>query len=233
MSALIALDHVDTWVFDLDNTLYPAESEVMAQVSERMTLFVMQLLSLDRADAYALQKKYLYEYGTTLTGLIANHELDTDAFLDFTHDVDHDLIDHDPLLVDHIQKLEGRKIVFTNGSQDHAEKVLARLGLTGAFDDLYDIRSGAFVPKPNMESFERFNRRFGINPVSSVMFEDSARNLKTASELGYTTVLIRAAMHIDGGVTAGPDDNPDYVHYIADCLRTFLGGYHAQRPTPD
>ena len=232
MSAVIALDHVDTWVFDLDNTLYPADTNVMGQVEKRMTEFVMRAFDLEHDAARTLQKQYWHQYGTTLNGLISNHDINQSDFLDYVHDVDHDVIDPDPVLADHIRSLDGRKLVFTNGSIGHAEKVIDRLGLNGLFNDLYDIEAGALVPKPHRESFERFNSRLAITPGSTVMFEDSPRNLQTAADIGYTTVLIRAPLHIPDGETAGPDANPDHVHYIADCLRTFLGDYHAQRPKP-
>ena len=226
----IRLDHIDTWVFDLDNTLYPADAQVMTQVDQRMTEFVMAQFDLGWDDARALQKRYWHEYGTTLNGLLSNHDIDQRHFLDFVHDVDHDVITPDPVLADHIEALEGRKLVFTNGSMGHAEKVIDRLGLNGLFDDLHDIEAGALLPKPHLESFERFNARLGVAPKSAVMFEDSARNLETAAGIGFTTVLIRASEHIPDGETAGPDANPDHVHYVADCLRTFLGSYHAQSP---
>ncbi|MFP4518045.1 MAG: pyrimidine 5'-nucleotidase [Oceanicaulis sp.] len=219
------LDHVDTWVFDLDNTLYPADAEIMTQVDKRMTRFVMKLLGLGHDAARAVQKKYWHEYGATITGLMANHDVDMAEFLDFVHDVDHDVIRPDPELADHVRSIEGKRLVFTNGSFTHAEKVIDRLGLNGLFDDLYDIKAGGYTPKPHRESFERFTSKFGFDPQGAVMFEDSLRNLETAAGLGYTTVLVRAPMHIEGGETAGPGVVAPHVHYTADCLRTFLGDW--------
>ena len=219
------LDHVNTWVFDLDNTLYPADAEIMVQVDKRMTAFVMQLLDLDHDAARAVQKNYWHDYGATLTGLMANHHVDMAEFLDFVHDVDHDVIKPDPMLAEHVAAIEGKRLVFTNGSYTHAEKVIDRLGLNGLFDDLYDIKAGGYTPKPHRDSFERFTARFGFDPKGAVMFEDSARNLETAAAMGYTTVLVRAAQDIPGGETAGPGDDPAHVHYTADCLRTFLGDW--------
>ena len=227
----VRLHHVDTWVFDLDNTLYPADAEIMTQVDRRMTEYVMKLLDLDRAAARQVQKTYWHDYGTTLNGLMANHQVDLREFLDFVHDVDHDAITPDPILADHVRALDGRRLVFTNGSLRHAEKVIDRLGLTGLFDDLYDIEAGGFTPKPHRESFERFTSKFGFNPSGAVMFEDSARNLETAAGMGYTCVLVRASRHIPDGETAGPDAEPAHVHYVADCLKTFLGDWHVCRTT--
>ncbi|MEQ8435688.1 MAG: pyrimidine 5'-nucleotidase [Oceanicaulis sp.] len=221
----VKLDHVNTWVFDLDNTLYPADADIMVQVDKRMTEFVMKLLDLDHDAARAVQKKYWHSYGATLTGLMANHDVDMADFLDFVHDVDHDAITPDPVLADHVAAIEGKRLVFTNGSYKHAERVIDRLGLNGLFDDLYDIKAGGYTPKPERESFERFTRKFGFDPNGAVMFEDSARNLETAAAMGYTTVLVRAAREIPGGESAGPNAAPSHVHYTADCLRTFLGDW--------
>lgn len=220
---LVHLPHVNTWVFDLDNTLYPADARIMDQVDQRMTEFVMQLLDLDRPSARAVQKKYWREYGTTLNGLMSNHVVDMAHFLDFVHDVDHSTITPDPVLAERIANLEGRRLVYTNGSVKHAEKVIDRLGLNGLFDALYDIEAGGFTPKPHRESFERFTASLAVDPGEALMFEDSARNLETAAQMGFTTVLIRAPEHDPDGESAGPGDHPPHVHYAADCLRTFLG----------
>lgn len=221
--SLVHLPHVKTWVFDLDNTLYPADARVMDQVDRRMTEFVMKLLDLEWDAARAVQKKYWREYGTTLNGLMANHGVDMPAFLAFVHDVDHSVITPDPVLAERVGRLEGRRLVFTNGSVRHAEKVIDRLGLNGLFDDLYDIEAGGYMPKPHRESFDRFTAKHAVDPAGALMFEDSARNLETAASLGFTTVLIRAGEHDPHGESAGPGDHPAHVHYAADCLRTFLG----------
>ncbi len=222
MTDPVHLPHVDTWVYDLDNTLYPSSAPIMAQVDKRMTQYVMKLLDLPWDEARAVQKKYWRTYGTTLNGLMSNHTVDMGEFMDFVHDVDHSVITPDPELARQIGRQEGKRIVFTNGSRKHAEKVIDRLGLHGLFDDLYDIEAGEFLPKPHLESFERFTRHFGINGDSSIMFEDSARNLETAAQLGFTTVLVRADEHDPHGESAGPGDHPDHVHYAVDCLRSFL-----------
>ncbi|KAA5804935.1 pyrimidine 5'-nucleotidase [Alkalicaulis satelles] len=218
-----ALGPKDAWVFDLDNTLYPADTAVMSQVDQRMTEFVMRLLDVDRDTARSVQKRYWRDYGTTLNGLMSNHDVDLAEFLDFVHDVDHSVITPNAELAGHVAALEGKRIVFTNGSRKHAEKVIDRLGLNGLFDDLYDIEAGRFLPKPHLESFERFTRHFSITPRSAVMFEDSPANLETAAQMGFTTVLIRAQADDPDGHTAGPGVHPPHVHYAADCLTGFLG----------
>lgn len=218
---------MDSWVFDLDNTLYPADTAVMSQVEQRMTLYVMRLLDLDRENARRVQKTYWREYGTTLNGLMSNHDVDMGDFLDFVHDVDHSVITPNPELAGHVAALEGKRVVFTNGSRKHAEKVIDRLGLNGLFDDLYDIEAAQFLPKPHRASFERFTRHFDITPHSAVMFEDSPANLETAADMGFTTVLIRASAEDPDGHTAGPGAHPPHVHYAADCLTGFLGQMRA------
>lgn len=231
MNPARGLAHVDTWVFDLDNTLYPADAQVMSQVDQRMTQFVMELLDLDREAARAVQKRYWRDYGTTLNGLMSNHQVDLHAFLDFVHDIDHDVLAPDPVLAERIGKLEGRRLVYTNGSMKHAERVIDRLGLNGLFHDLFDIAAADFTPKPQRAAFDRFTGYFGINPSGAAMFEDSARNLETAAAIGFTTVLVRAPIHIPDGESAGPGEAPAHVHYVADCLKTFLGDVAAPKTT--
>ena len=217
------LTHVSEWVFDLDNTLYPSDAAVMSQVDQRMTDYVARLLDLDRETARQVQKSYWREYGTTLNGLMDRHRVDPAEFLDFVHDIDHEAITPDPELARRIAALPGRRLVYTNGSVKHAENVLARLGINGVFDDIFDVQAADFLPKPHRDGFERFTRRFDLHAPDAAMFEDSVRNLKTAHELGFTTVLVRARPGPRDEESAGPDDDPDHVHFAIDCLRTFLG----------
>jgi len=217
------LSHVSTWVFDLDNTLYPSDAEVMSQVDRRMTEYVAQLLGLSHADARKVQKDYWRQYGTTLNGLMANRQVpDGRAFLDFVHDIDHSVITPDPELAAHIRALPGKRYVYTNGSLKHAEQICDRLGLHDCFDDMFDVEAAGFKPKPHLAGFETFTRRFDVKAPESAFFEDSVRNLKTAYELGWTTILVRARPGPRDEESAGPDEHPDHVHFAADCLRTFL-----------
>lgn len=220
------LDRVDTWVFDLDNTLYPADTAVMSQVERRMTEFVMKLLDLDEAEAHRIQNSYYRDYGTTLNGLMRNHAVDLSGFLDFVHDIDHSVITPDPQLAAHIGALEGKRLVYTNGSRKHAEQVIDRLGLNGLFDDLFDIEASRFTPKPHREGFEAFTGHFSITPDASAMFEDSVANLETAAGMGFTTVLVHPPA--SGGASRPHADHPD-IHFAVDCLRTFLGDVRAHR----
>jgi len=222
------LHHVDTWVFDLDETLYPADAAVMSQVIDKMTEWVMRRFDMSRAEAHALQQHYYKTYGTTLNGLLLNKQVeDLHEFLDFVHDVDHSVITPDPQLAEHIKALDGRRIVYTNGSRKHAEAVVDRLGLNGLFEDLFDIQASQFTPKPHREGFETFNKRFAIAPKSTVMFEDSVRNLETAAGIGFTTVLVHPPIEgVMGEAGPPPLDHPPHIHYAVDCLRTFLGDWH-------
>lgn len=209
------LDHVDTWVFDLDNTLYPASAPVMAQVETRMTEFIMRIHEVEAEEAGRIRDRYWADYGTTLNGLMVHDRVDIGDFLDFVHDIDHSVITPDEGLAGRIAGLEGKRYVYTNGSMKHAERVIDRLGLNGVFDDLFDIEAAQYLPKPQREAFERFGKRFGVTAANAAMFEDCARNLQTAHALGYTTVLIHPA--------GGPAPSHPHVHFTADDLRAFLG----------
>jgi putative hydrolase of the HAD superfamily len=217
------LSHISHWVFDLDNTLYPSNAPVMTQVDRRMTQYVARLLGLGESEARAVQKHYWRTYGTTLNGLMTHHEVDRRDFLDFVHDIDASVIDPDPTLAARIEALPGRRLVYTNGSRGHAENVLGRLGLEHLFTDIFDVEAAGFTPKPHREGFDRFTAHFDLPVSESVFFEDSVRNLKTAHEMGFTTVLVRAREGPRDEESAAPGEHPEHVHYAVDCLSTFLG----------
>lgn len=217
------LSHIDHWVFDLDDTLYPSDAPVMTQVSARMTEYVARLLKLPPAEARLVQKSYWREFGTTLNGLMANHAINVRDFLDFVHDIDASVIPANPELIQRLGALPGKRLVYTNGSLKHAENILTHLGIAHLFDDIFDVEAAGFTPKPHREGFDRFATRFDLPLAKSVLFEDSVRNLKTAHEMGFTTVLIRAkeGLRTEDHSLAGED--PEHVHFAADCLTTFLG----------
>ncbi|MGE3303687.1 MAG: pyrimidine 5'-nucleotidase [Hyphomonadaceae bacterium] len=214
------------WVFDLDNTLYPAECNLFAQIDQRMTAFVSRFLNVDAAQARQVQKAYLVEHGTTLNGLMARHGLAPGEFLDFVHDIDLAPVSPDPLLAETIAALPGRKLIFTNGSRRHGERVAAKLGLDGLFEDIFDIAASGYAPKPTSASYERLLQRHGFDPHRAVLFEDLTRNLAPAAAMGFTTVLVRSAKdwsHEPEAVRpAGAEPAPDYVHYSTDHLAGFL-----------
>ena len=182
--------HVDTWVFDLDNTLYPHESQVWPQVDARITLFLAELFGLDGLSARALQKYYYHRYGTTLTGLMQEHGVSADDFLDFVHHIDLAHLDADPELGNAIAALPGRKLIYTNGTRKHAENVAGKLGILQRFDGVFGITESGLTPKPEPLAFERFFRMFDVNPAKAAMFEDMEKNLLVPHAVGMRTVLI-------------------------------------------
>ncbi|MGI9438550.1 MAG: pyrimidine 5'-nucleotidase [Parvibaculales bacterium] len=181
---------INGWVFDLDNTLYPARRNLFAQIDQRMTAFIGEALSVERDEAFRLQKQFLGEYGTTLAGLMNKHGMPPGPFLDFVHDIDVSVLPPDPQLSDAIAALPGRKFIFTNGTVDHAERVMAQLGIQAHFDDIFDIVAGDYLPKPNPDIYPPMLARFGLEAKNTAFFEDMARNLTPAYKLGMTTVLV-------------------------------------------
>lgn len=184
------LSYIDTWVFDLDNTLYPASANLFPQIDVRMKTFISNLLGLDLDASFKLQKTYYREYGTTLRGLMLNHDVDPDAFLDFVHDIDHTVLKPDPNLGRALDTLPGRRLVYTNGSASHAASVLDALGIADRFEAVFDIRAGNYVPKPDPDSYRQFLESHAFDPDSAIMFEDSIKNLKPAADMGMVTVLV-------------------------------------------
>ena len=207
------LSHIDVWIFDLDNTLYPPGSEFIALMENRMTDFVARETGLPRAEARALQKKYLYEHGTTLAGLMAHHGVPPEPFLTEVHDVAIDSLQPDPVLGQAIARLPGRRLVFTNGDSRHAGRVLAHLGLNALFEDVFHIAAADYIPKPRPEAFARMIGRHRVDPRRSAFFEDSVRNLEPAARLGMTTVLV--------GPTA-PEAGTPFIHHQTADLAAFL-----------
>jgi putative hydrolase of the HAD superfamily len=216
------LSHVDAWVFDLDNTLYPAHCDLFAQIDQRMTEFVSRTLSLPPVEAKALQKRYYAEHGTTLSGLMAVNRVHPDAFLDYVHDIDLAPLDGAPDLAAALSALPGKRFVFTNGSQRHAEQVMKKLKIDHLFDDVFDIIAANYLPKPKEEAFDLFFERTGAEPKTSAMFEDLARNLVPAHARGMTTVLVKGGK--DWGPSPGEHPgHPAHVHHMAEDLGQFLG----------
>jgi len=221
------LRHIDTWLFDLDNTLYPPEAEFMSLIEGRMTGFVARETGLPRAEAYALQKRYLNEHGTTLAGLMANHGVNPEAFLDEVHDVSMASLVPDPALRTALQTLPGRRLVFTNGDKAHAERVLAKLQLDDLFEATFHIALADYIPKPHPQTFARMIQAHDVVSGTTAFFEDSARNLPPAHELGMTTVLV--------GPHALASDHA-FVHHRTDNLAAFLAAalkHDAVRREPD
>lgn len=210
------LTHIDTWLFDLDNTLYPLETEFMTLIEGRMTDFMEKVTGLPRDEARAIQKKYYHEHGTTLAGLMANnHGLDPEDFLTEVHDVALDRLTPDANLAAALHALPGRRLVFTNGSAAHAERVLERLQIADAFEDVFHISAADYIPKPSPVTFEKMMARHGVAAAGSAFFEDSEKNLAPAAVLGMTTVLV--GPHAAASIA-------DFVHHRTNDLPGFLTG---------
>ncbi len=206
-----AFSRVTTWVFDLDNTLYPPEVRLFDQIETRMTTWVMQALAVDKAEANRLRKHYWATYGTTLAGLMREHDVDPAPYLTDVHDISFDALTPDPRLADAIAALPGRRIVYTNGSAPYAEQVIAARGLTGMFDSVYGVEHAGFLPKPERAAFEAIIARDGFAPTMAAMFEDDARNLAEPHGLGMATVHV------------APDAFPaDHIHHHTNDLVAFL-----------
>jgi len=217
--------HVDTWVFDLDNTLYPPEARVWPQVDERITVYIMEMFGLDGLSARALQKYFYHRYGTTLRALIDEYGIEPYDFLDFAHDIDHSAIELDPFLGRAIETLPGRKLILTNGSRRHAENVARKLGILDHFEDVFDIAASDFVPKPDRRAYEKFLTRHVVEPSRAAIFEDIAKNLVVPHDLGMTTTLVVPKTadpfreNFEQEAVAAP-----HIDHITDDLAGFLGG---------
>ena len=180
------------WVFDLDNTLYPAECNLFAEMDHRMGEFVAKYLGVPYPYARHLQKTYYRQFGTTLAGLMKVHRMEPKAFLDYVHDIDLSVVAESPALAAAIERLPGRKLIFTNGSRGHAERVAGKLGVLHLFEDIFDIVSSDYVPKSEAAPYEKFIRDHGVEPAAAAMFEDMPHNLEAPHALGMTTVLVHA-----------------------------------------
>jgi len=216
---------VTAWVFDLDNTLYPRHTNIYMQVDRRIHDYVQRTLGLPFEEAQRLQKDYYRRYGTTLRGLMIEHGVTPDDFLEYVHDIDHSSVEANPTLGDAIARLPGRKFILTNGSRRHAEKVAERLGITHHFEDIFDIVWSELVPKPHRETYDRFLAATGVKPEQAAMFEDLSRNLEVPHALGMATVLVvpegTRAFLTEEWELEGRD--APWVEHVTDDLGQFLG----------
>lgn len=210
---MIDLSHVTAWVFDMDDTLYPREQGLMRLVQARINAYVVEAVGLDPASAGVLQRQFLDEHGTTLAGLMANYTIEPEHFLHDVHDVPMDGLEPSPALREQLLRLPGRRFVFTNGAREYAGRVLERLGVADCFDGVFAIEDADLTPKPEPSTYRRMIQRFGFEPRSAVLFEDTPRNLESAKALGMATILIG-----DGhGKPLG-----DHIDHIAPDLLDFL-----------
>ena len=208
--------HVEHWVFDLDNTLYPPEARLFDQIEVRMTAWVMQALGVARDEADRLRQHYWEVYGTTLAGLMAEHGVDPGPYLTDVHDISFDALRPDPALRAAIARLPGRRLVYTNACTPYAERVLEARGLAGLFDGVFGVEHAGFRPKPERAAFEAVFARGGVAPERAAMFEDDARNLAAPHEMGMRTVHVAPA----------PVPAP-HIHHHTDDLAAFVAALGA------
>jgi putative hydrolase of the HAD superfamily len=211
------LTKIKYWMFDLDNTLYSGDTKVFDQVDKKMSRFISEKLSVSLEEAKKIQKNYFHEYNTTLNGMIKNHKIDANEFLEFVHDVNLDFLKPDRDLEKQIAKLNGKKIIFTNGSKAHAANVTKRIGIDKLFDGVFDIVESDFIPKPSMEPYKKIIEDYKIEPQYCIFFEDIARNLKPAHELGMKTVWIK-----NDEPWAAKFSDSDFINYRTSNLAKFL-----------
>jgi putative hydrolase of the HAD superfamily len=224
-SARRTFERTQVWIFDLDNTLYPIECNLFGQVDRRMGEFIARFLGVPVEYARHLQKTYYRQFGTTLCGLMRVHGMDPKPFLDYVHDLDLSELAEHPELAAHIARLPGRKLIFTNGSRAHAERVAGKLGILNLFAGIYDICDAGYVPKPSPACYAHFLKVHGVSAPLSAMFEDIPGNLEAPHVLGMTTVLVHAASNYDHPVQQKIRawlEPPAHIHYMTDNLARFL-----------
>ena len=219
-----AFAHVETWVFDLDNTLYPHHVNLWGQVDARIRAYIARFLNIPEDEAFRLQKDYYRRYGTSMRGLMIEHRMAPDDFLAAVHEIDHSPIEPNPALGCALEKLPGRKLILTNGTRQHAQAVMQRLAVHECFEAVFDIVAAAMEPKPSPETYRRFLDIHAVDPSTAAMFEDLARNLEVPHALGITTVLVvpaavgdvvREAWELDGR-------EAPHVDHVTDDLVRFL-----------
>ena len=221
-------DRIDTWVFDLDNTLYPASSKLFDQVSRRMTGYISEYFNIAPDAALARQKDFFMRYGTTLRGLMTEHGVDPEPFLDYVHKIDIGVVAPNPSLAQKLGGLPGRKLVFTNASRIHARRVMDRIGITEHFEEIFDVADADYIPKPDRTSYAMMLRRHKVSPETACMIEDIAGNLEPAKALGMATVWLRHENEWSRPKQPGP--TPRYIDLVIDDLGHWLDLVLQRRP---
>ena len=212
-----ALHLIKYWIFDLDNTLYAGKTRVFEQVNKRISKYISEKLNVSIEDAKKIQKNYFYEYNTTLNGMIKNHNIDANEFLEFVHNVNINFLKEDPKLKKELKQLEAKKFIFTNGSKKHALNVIQRIGINQSFDGIFDIVDSDFIPKPAIEPYKKLVEKHKIDPNLCVLVEDIARNLKPAYEMGMKTVWIK-----NNEPWAKKFSDSNFINYKINNLSEFL-----------
>ena len=209
--------NIKYWIFDLDNTLYSGQTKVFSEVDKKMSKFISKKMNVDLIKAKEIQKKYFYEYGTTLSGLMKQNNIDPHDFLDFVHDIDISWLPKDLKLKDELIKIKEKKFIFTNGSHAHVENVTKQLGIDGLFDGAFDIVDANFIPKPKIEPYKKIVEKFDLDPTKSILIEDIAHNLEQAKNLGMKTCWLE-----NDEVFAKKDADKPYIDYKIKNLPSFL-----------
>jgi len=214
MKNLLDIKH---WIFDLDNTLYSGQTKVFSEVDKKMSAFISKKMSVDLIKAKEIQKKYFYEYGTTLSGLMKQDNIDPHDFLEFVHDIDISWLPKDLKLREELIKIKEKKYIFTNGSHAHVENVTRQLGIDGLFDGAFDIVDANFVPKPHIDPYQKMIKKFNLDPKKSILIEDIAHNLEQAKNLGMKTCWLE-----NDEAFAKKDAHKSYIDYKIKSLPSFL-----------
>ena len=208
---------IKNFIFDCDGVLYKDLEKVFGQVSKKMTEYIAKKLNLDLKKAKELQTNYFHKYNTSLNGLMIHHEINPDEFLKYVHDINLDFLEKDLVLRKELLKLEAKKIVFTNGSNDHVANITKHLGIDDLFDGVFDIVDCNFIPKPAIESYEKLSKEFNINPNETLFIEDIAKNLEPAKKLGMKTVWL-----VNNEYWGKKDSDKDFIDLKIKNLSSFL-----------
>lgn len=211
--------HIDHWIFDLDNVLYPSSCDLFALIDQKMGEYIARALDCDAQEARRIQKGYFHDHGTTLAGLIYHHGTDPYDFLDFVHDIDMSRLECSTALRTALDALPGEKLVFTNADKPYAERVLEKRGLAGMFSQIHDVLATDLVPKPQPAAYESLVVATGIDPARSLFVEDMARNLLPAKQLGMTTIWVNT-----GSKWGMPDADSTYIDYEITDLESWVTG---------
>ena len=230
----MSLSLIKTWIFDLDNTLYPPEENIFSQIDQKMTSFIADNLKISNEEAFNIQKQNFIDHGTTLAGFMnsGNDKIDPDKFLEFVHDINLSSLKEDSNLRKMLLLLPGEKYIFTNGTKKHAENVLKKLNLENIFQSIFGIKEANYLPKPNIETYNLFLKTYKVDPKTSIMFEDMGRNLIPAKELGMKTVLLERSLPNKNNSNQGGkykdlwNDNYD-ADYIIDDIAKFLNNQYS------
>lgn len=211
---------INTWVFDLDDTLYPRDSGLWAQIDKRISAYVKKQLLVDDAEITRLRKYYRQTYGGALKGMLVEHQIDADDYLADVHNIDYSALKPNPQLAKDISKLPGKKFIFTNGDTAHAMRVLNKIGLNNCFDGIYDVTYTDFVPKPYQQAYDSFIKHFALEPQTTAMFEDNLANLEMCKKLGMTTIFVgdKPQTLIPSYVDIAVNGINDFVHKLAESL---------------